>query len=109
MEQTNHIKAVLATYYAAIDAVKSAKSVREVDDAKLAGTRAYNELSRQLSRSKPEFPRLCRERRAELTLAHYEEITNRTVITKAPETLEDIADPVVIKKPAKKAAKKAKK
>lgn len=106
MEQSERIQKCLDAYYETIKAVKKAKSVREADDAKLAGIRAYNELNRQINRAKPEFPRLCRERRSALTLEHYDEITSRTI--KTPETLEDVADPVVITKPAKK-AKKAKK
>lgn len=112
MEETNKVQGYLDAYLKAIKHAKEAKSVREIDAAKLEGHKAYIDLSHQVNRITPEFARLCRERRTELTLAHYQEIENRTPDF-APASTEveppiPVAESAVAKKPAKK-AKKAKK
>lgn len=128
MEETKKVQGYLDAYLKAIKHAEEAKSVREIDAAKLEGHKAYIDLSHQVNRITPEFARLCRQRRTELTLAHYKEIENRTPdnsVTRlnklaeelqtldltnglTPETLESVSEPVVVKKPVKK-AKKAKK
>lgn len=102
MEQTNKLKPLLNAYLTIFNSVEDAADAREVDDIKLAGVKAFQELERQVNRAKNEFPRLCREKRGALVLRHYHEIT----YGKAPSKVETKEE----EKPEKaKKTKKAKK
>lgn len=78
MEQTHKLKPLMAAYVAVVEAVTGATDAKEVDELKLKGVRSMQELKRQLNRAEAEFPQLCREKRSELVLAHYRQISSPT-------------------------------
>lgn len=84
MEQTSKLKPLVSAYVAIMECINEAGEVKEVDELKLRGVKAFNELERQINRARPELNRLAREVRGKLSMAHYQQIAQ--TITTAPET-----------------------
>lgn len=68
MEQSEKLTAAAKDYLKALGGVEKATDFTELDKLRLDALAAFQQMERQLNRARPELMRLCRERRAEITL-----------------------------------------